>query len=144
MRLHIKTTVKSPLERVINGFDESLFKKLSPPFPKVHLKRFDGSKTGDIVSLELDFILFRQTWSSKIVSDSLRDNQWSFVDRGIELPFFLKEWRHQHDVKATKAGSIIGDKIEYYTGSQLTDVLFYPLLWLQFAYRKPIYKRVFG
>jgi ligand-binding SRPBCC domain-containing protein len=40
-------------------------------------------------------------------------------------------------------GTIIIDDITFRTPSILTDYLFYPLLYLQFLYRKPIYKKVF-
>ena len=41
-----------------------------------------------------------------------------------------------------KMGKII-DEIEFRTPTILTDYIFYPILYLQFLYRKPIYQRIF-
>jgi ligand-binding SRPBCC domain-containing protein len=144
MRLAIKTQVDASLIEVIGGFTSDLFLKLNPPFPPVQLKQFDGCKAGDSVHLELNFLLFRQEWISLITSDGRDDGEWWFVDEGTKLPFFLKKWKHHHRVvKVSSITSEIIDDITYSTGTWLTDVLFYPVLYLQFLYRKPIYKRVF-
>ena len=143
MRLHLQTAVASSYLEVKEGFTESLFAKLAPPFPPVKVLRFDGCKAGDTVDLELNFIFFKQKWTSKITEDHLDAQEFRFVDEGIVLPFFLGKWRHCHRILARPNGSIISDEI-YYEGVffWLTPLL-YPLLWLQFWYRKPIYRRVF-
>ena len=144
MKIYLKTEVEQPLEKVVSGFNDSLFMALSPPFPKVNLLRFDGSKTGDTVSLELNFVLFKQKWTSQITEDNDTEDQSYFVDEGTELPFPLKKWRHKHVIESTENGSIIIDDINFSTNLLLLDVLIYPLLLLQFIYRKPIYRRIFG
>ncbi|MEM9326361.1 MAG: hypothetical protein AAGA85_11915 [Bacteroidota bacterium] len=144
MHLKISSDVESSLATVKQGFTEALFLKLSPPFPRVRLARFDGSSPGDIVSLELDFVLFKQRWTSEIVSEANTNQEWVFVDEGKELPFFLSRWRHQHEVHAQEDGARIVDNIEYATGWILTDIIMYPAMYLQFLYRKPIYKRFFS
>lgn len=144
MKIYLKTEVIQPLEKVVSGFNDSLFMALSPPFPKVILLRFDGSKAGDTVSLELNFILFKQKWTSQISESNKSEGQFYFIDEGTELPFPLKKWRHKHVIKSTKNGSIIIDDIDFGTNLLLLDVLIYPFLLLQFIYRKPIYRRIFG
>jgi ligand-binding SRPBCC domain-containing protein len=145
MRLTIKTTVKSNLSVVKAGFTRDLFLKLSPPFPPVNLKQFDGCHKGDIVHLELNFLLFKQEWISLIINDEERDGEWLFVDEGTKLPFFLKTWKHRHVVVQVSEGSSeIIDDFTYTTGTWLTDLLLSPALFLQFIYRKPIYKRIFN
>ncbi|RIW18165.1 hypothetical protein D0X99_00235 [Algoriphagus lacus] len=143
----MKFTIATPVEQgyldVKAGFTESLFKKLSPPFPPVRLLRFDGSEKGDIVSLELNFIFFRQKWTSHIIEDRTTDQEFYFVDEGVELPFFLKKWRHKHRVISSGIGSIIRDEIEFEGPVGLLTVLLFPVMWLQFAFRKPIYRRIF-
>ena len=143
MKLKMRTSVKADLKSVKDGFTEDLFLALSPPFPKVRLLKFDGSRQGDIVSLELNFLFLKQKWTSRITEDQLSNNRWYFVDEGIELPFFLSSWRHHHEVKQY-GKTVIGDYIQYSSGNWLADCLLYPALWLQFAYRIPIYKRFFS
>jgi len=68
-----------------------------------------------------------------------------FIDEGTRLPFFLAYWHHRHRLlRAADGSTTIVDDITFQTPSRLTDYFFYPLLWLQFAYRKPIYRRVFS
>ncbi|WP_425389588.1 SRPBCC family protein [Ekhidna sp.] len=144
MRIKIATEVQADLEQVKSGFNEDLFLSLNPPFPPVKLKEFGGCKTGDMVALELNFILFKQVWKSEITEDNEEAGNWYFVDQGVKLPFFLKSWKHHHGVDAReKGGSTIIDDITYSTGIIATDLLMYPLLYFQFLYRKPIYKRRF-
>lgn len=143
MDFKIKTSVEQDYLSVKKGFQASLFKKLSPPFPPVKLIRFDGSEKGDIVSLELNFILFKQKWVSKITEDQTTEEEFYFIDEGIELPFFLKSWKHKHRIINTSVGSIIQDEISYQAPFKLLTWLLYPAMILQFAYRIPIYRKVF-
>lgn len=144
MKITINTPVAAPMTSVWKGFDETLFTKLSPPFPPVKLLRFDGSLTGDIVSLQLNFIVFKQEWTSLITDQKETEQEIYFVDEGKKLPFFLSFWRHKHRLIKNGGGTIIADEIEYRTPFILFDYLMYPLFWAQFAYRGPIYKRLFS
>ena len=145
MKLKVKTKVNCPINSVWEGFTEELFLSLNPPFPPVKLLRFDGSLKGDIVSLELNFILFKQQWISEITEDYKEENKIGFVDKGVKLPFFLKKWQHHHLlVKDSESSTIIVDDIDFSTGTVLTDLLFYPSLLLQFLYRIPKYKSFFA
>lgn len=144
MTIKIQTKVTQPLEKVINGFDETLFKALSPPFPRVNLKQFDGSKEGDIVSIELDFLVAKQSWISKISEVYSSQNEYYFIDEGVKLPFPLKCWHHKHLITDKGHERVITDEISYKSINLLLDLILYPLLQVQFIYRKPIYKRIFG
>ncbi|MGY6522195.1 MAG: SRPBCC family protein [Mongoliitalea sp.] len=143
MKIVIETTVDQDYLTVKEGFNESLFKKLAPPFPPVKLIRFDGSTTGDVVSLELNFILFKQRWTSDIIADDTSEQEFYFIDKGVELPFFLKAWEHKHRIIKDGTGSIIRDEISYKGPFGLMTLLLYPALYLQFLYRKPIYRKIF-
>lgn len=143
VRIKIKTSVKQDLHRVIEGFDDELFIKLNPPFPKVKLLQFDGCKEGDTVALELNFFLFRQKWVSKITEDLESEGAFYFIDEGIEMPLF-RYWRHKHLLEAQEGKTLITDDICFKTRFILFDCLLYPLLYLQFKYRTPIYQSVFG
>jgi ligand-binding SRPBCC domain-containing protein len=144
MKITIETHVEQGYLTVKKGFNETLFTKLSPPFPPVKLIRFDGSTTGDLVILELNFIFFKQNWTSEIVEDQTDEKEFYFVDKGIELPFFLKKWTHRHRIIKDGENAIIRDEIEYKAPFLVLTWLLYPVMLLQFAYRKPIYKRIFA
>ena len=143
MKINIETKVEQDYLSVKGGFNENLFLKLSPPFPPVKLLRFDGSSKGDIVSLELNFIFFKQKWTSEIVEDKTNDREFFFVDKGTELPFFLSDWRHKHRIINNGGNAIIRDEIQYKSPFFLITWALYPVMLAQFAYRKPIYKKLF-
>lgn len=140
MKINITTQVRAPLAQVKDGFTQELFLALNPPFPPVKLVRFDGCQTGDQVELVLNFVLFKQQWVSDITEDCEELNRWYFVDVGTKLPFFLKSWKHHHEVVEVENSSKITDTITYSTGTLFTDLLMYPFLLGQFLYRKPIYR----
>ncbi len=150
MHLILKTLVRQPVPMVWAGFDRSLFDRLSPPFPPVDVVRFDGCLPGNVVHLRLNFFLFRQDWISSIVDQQTlptadRPDEIFFVDEGTQLPFFLRYWRHRHRLlRDASGGTLIVDDVTFQSPFRLMDYLLYPVLWLQFAYRKPVYRAVFG
>lgn len=145
MKIIIKTPVTGEPSQIISRFDQSLFEALAPPGPGVELVRFDGSKKGDIVHIKLNlFGLKRVDWISEITENKQNSEESYFIDRGIQLPFFLAKWEHKHLVKIAENGSVIVDDIFYQTPSMVLDYLLYPILYVQFLYRKPIYQRIFG
>jgi ligand-binding SRPBCC domain-containing protein len=143
VNIKISTKVNQSLLKVWEGFNLELFSKLAPPFPPVVVKEFGGCLKGDKVHLELNFILFKQDWISDIVDQKRTESEIYFIDEGIKLPFFLKYWQHRHRLVKDNQGTLIIDDITFKTPTILTDFLFYPLMYLQFLYRKPIYKKVF-
>lgn len=144
MHLKLKTKVEANYLNVKERFNEKLFLKLNPPFPPVELKEFGGCENGDKVHLRLNFIFFKQDWISEITFDNTDEKVFEFIDEGTKLPFFLKSWRHHHIVENYSSDeSVIVDDISFKSPFILMDFLLFPVLWLQFAYRKPIYKKFF-
>ena len=144
MRIKISTLVKQPYKKVFEGFDQNLFIKLAPPFPPVKLLRFDGCKVDDRVALRLNFIFFKQIWESLITDYQNNEQEISFMDEGVKLPFFLKYWKHHHRIIKEGEQTQIVDDISFKTPFFLFDYLMYPALYLQFLYRKPIYRKIFS
>ncbi len=143
MKINIETPVNQSVIEVWNQFDEKLLLQLSPPFPPVKILSF-GQQIGEKVTLELNFFIVQLRWVSQITESFQADTESYFVDEGTVLPFFLKYWKHKHRiVKNEPSGSIIIDEIEFRTPTVLTDYIFYPILYLQFLYRKPIYQKIF-
>lgn len=143
MKLTLKTRVRSSPEVVWPKFDRALFLRLAPPFPRIKLLRFDGCRPGDLIEVQLNFLLFKQTWISEIVEQRSKPDEISFVDEGVRLPFFLQRWLHRHRIVRRGSGSEIIDEIEFSSGRRVLDWFLFPAMWLQFAYRKPIYWRAF-
>ena len=143
---HIKITThipdKSPAE-VWENFDRELLDKLNPPWVSAKLLRYDGNNPGDEVHLQLNFILFKQNWISIITDNNSSEGHYEFIDKGRQLPFFLKSWKHRHVITAYNNGTNIVDDIHFSTSNLISDLLLYPVLYLQFWYRKPVYRKVF-
>lgn len=145
MHLLLSTPVSGHHRDIMARFDRNLFEQLTPPGAKVDLIRFDGSETGNIVHLRLKMPLMpAQDWISEIVEHGSNDQESWFVDQGTTLPWFLSYWQHRHVVKKAGDHSEIIDDIRFKGPVWLPDFLMYPVLWAQFAWRKPVYKRIFG
>ncbi len=143
MKIYLESEVEKKASEVFSLFNKDLFLKLAPPFPPSRLIRFDGSKRGDLVHLQV-WNGGWQDWISEIIADGESENSFYFVDQGTKLPWPLKEWNHRHVVKAgLDGGSVIVDHIEYSTGSNVLDKMIFPFLKAQFKYRQPIYKKEF-
>ncbi|MCB0281296.1 MAG: hypothetical protein H6627_04320 [Calditrichae bacterium] len=141
MIIKIKSRLSCPFDCIISNFDIALFNALKPPLVPLKVIRFDGCLKGDEVHLELGF---GKTWKSVIVDNSKTDNQWCFIDEGFALPTPLKFWRHIHKVeKLSDSESLILDHIVFKSSSKLLDILIYPLLFIQFKIRTPLYKKFF-
>jgi len=140
MRLHLKTQVSQDYQKVWAQFDEKLFLALNPPLMPVKLVRFDGCQKGDEVHLQFPFGM---KWVSQIVEQGSDEQQHYFIDEGIQLPFPLKYWHHEHRILKKESHCVIEDDITYTTAYKWLDILLYPILYVQFWYRKPIYRRYF-
>jgi ligand-binding SRPBCC domain-containing protein len=145
MKLLLKTQVNANYKTVMNGFDLELFKALKPPLMSLLVERFDGCKVGDEVHLKVGIGLMYKEWVSLITDYQESEDQIYFTDEGKVLPFPLKSWKHNHRViKLGPHKSEIQDDIEYSSGNRILDICMYPVLYLQFACRIPVYKKVFS
>jgi ligand-binding SRPBCC domain-containing protein len=145
MKITMITTVNQSYIHVWQGFTQTLFEALASPFPKMKVIQFDGCYTGDKVIVELDFMLFKQKWYSHIIEQQHTDREIYFIDEGRTLPFFLKDWKHTHRLmKYYENQCQIVDEISYHTPFRWLDFILYPVFYLQFLYRKPIYRKYFS
>lgn len=141
MRIEIETHVEQSALEVWEGFTKELFEALSPPFPKATLLQYDGNQKGDIVAIELNFLLFKNKWVSLISDNQTTETGYFFIDEGKELPFFLSKWKHKHIINKSGEGAAIIDQIEF---KSPLGWLMYPFIYLQFLQRKPLYKKIFS
>ncbi|MEM8891373.1 MAG: hypothetical protein AAGD28_25570 [Bacteroidota bacterium] len=145
MRICLRTPVKGNYVDVLRAFDRDLFEALAPPLVNVQLLRFDGSSKGDLVHLKLRILgIFKQEWLVKITDEQVQNKMAWFTDEGRKLPSVLKSWEHNHIVEKDGENSIIVDDIHFIPSSPIMGALLYPGLYLQFLWRKPIYKRYFA
>lgn len=145
MKIRLETLVHQNFEKVIAGFNQDLFEALKPPLLNMELERYDGSEKGDIVSLSIHFMGRKLEWRSLISENGKSENEMWFVDIGEKLPPPLKTWHHRHSViRLSQFKSKIVDDINFTCQNKALELAMYPLLYAQFAYRIPVYKRYFN
>jgi ligand-binding SRPBCC domain-containing protein len=138
----ISTPIQASINQVKEHFTSELLLKLSPPFPKVSLLRFDGCQKDDQVILQINLIFIKLVWSSLITDDLQTEEEWFFIDKGVKMPFGLQFWQHKHRVKKIKNQSCeIIDEISFDTRNPFLNYLLFPFLWGMIYYRKPFYKK---
>ena len=143
MRILIKTKVEQDFKTVYHRFDVNLFKKLKPPLVGLNVKRFDVCKKGNEVRIEINTLGIKQDWNALITDNGENDSEIYFIDEGLKLPNFISSWKHIHRIVKNGSSSIIIDDINYKTPNIMLDILSYPVMFLQFYYRKPVYKSYF-
>lgn len=144
MNIVLKTKVKGHYKKVMEQFDRDLFMALAPPFPKIKLVEFTGSKKGDKVHIRF-LAPVNTDWVSDITDHHEDENESYFIDEGTTLPWPLKFWKHKHIVrKVDDNTSEIIDDISYRGPNGLMSLLMYPALYFGFLQRKPIYRNYFG
>jgi ligand-binding SRPBCC domain-containing protein len=143
MNLTLKTKVNQNYKKVFPQFNQKLFLALKPPFLPVKLDRFDGSNKDNQVHMTINLIFIKEKWITVITEEGEKENELYFIDEGTVLPFFLKKWKHKHRIIKDGEESVIIDDIYYETPNILFDLFFYCVFFIQFLYRKPVYKKYF-
>jgi ligand-binding SRPBCC domain-containing protein len=138
MNITLRSKVNGELTAIYKHFDADLFRYLLPP--GAQLIEFGGSKQGDKVHLKLPIA---GEWISEITEDGASEDLCYFIDEGRKLPFPIKEWRHKHILHRQGNNTIVEDNMNFSTGNIITDILFYPVLFLSFLPRVWQYKRYF-
>ena len=138
INITLRSKVSGELTAIQKRFDADLFRYLLPP--GAQLIEYGGSNKGDIVHLKLPVA---GEWVSEITEEGASADTCYFIDEGRKLPFPLKEWRHKHILHRAGKSTIIEDNMNFSTGKIITDILFYPVLYLSFLPRVWQYKRYF-
>lgn len=144
-KMHITITTFIPgmtPKAIYDQFGEPLFRALTPPFPRVTLKRFDGCGLHDETHVDMHFFGTHH-WESVNTEFSETPEQVLFVDEGRVLPFGMKRWRHCHRIKAVEGGSQISDEIEFGFGNFFLDAFWRVPFYFQFAARPRKYRAFF-
>ena len=143
MNLRYECHVGRPLKEVLDGFDEKLFRYLSPAFPLVKIREFGGIRKGDLVDLNLNFLLFSWNWTSLITASGETETGFMFVDRAEKMPPFLSCWEHRHILEKSGEDCIIRDEIDFLPGKGWPAWLVRIMIELQMRPRKEKYRRYF-
>ena len=138
INITLRSKVSGELTAIQKRFDADLFRYLLPP--GAQLIEYGGSNKGDIVHQKLPVA---GEWVSEITEEGASADTCYFIDEGRKLPFPLKEWRHKHILHRAGNSTIIEDNMNFSTGNIITDILFYPVLFLSFLPRVWQYKRYF-
>ena len=142
--MQLVTQVDGTVSSVFERFDRKLLETLVPPGMSFKLKRYDEPvKPGSMVEVETKvFGLIPQFWRTEITEWVESGEESFFTDEGLKLPFPLKQWKHRHIVRKASEGVEIVDDVEFSAG--WLSWLMYPAIWLQFAWRKPKYRKYFA
>lgn len=143
MKLELSTRIANAnVDWVFAQFNESLFRQLSPPFPPSKVARFDGCRSGDQVEVILFPGLFNIRWVSEICEEvHIAGVRHAFTDIGLQLPPFLKSWKHVHELVADGKDVIIHDRIQYEVRGMYPKFIIRNIMHRVFEYRQPIYQR---
>ncbi len=138
----IQTPISASMQEVWAKFDKALLLKISPPFPKVNIRRFDGCLQGDEVELEIHVFGLKILWTSHITESSETADKIYFIDEGRIVPFGIHTWKHVHSIISTgKDTCIVEDFVTYQTKFTILDYLLFLMLWGMMLYRKPFYQK---
>jgi ligand-binding SRPBCC domain-containing protein len=147
MRFQILTKVQGNHRSVFLRFNHSLLLQLTPPGMRMELLEFqDPQEPNGKIEMRVTILgLIKQEWENAFSDYELGEAECHFVDQGVKMPFPIRLWRHDHRVLADGPDqAIINDDVTFGSGFFLMDWMLFPILWLQFRYRRPIYRRVFG
>ena len=144
MNLIIETRIEKDFEIVKRNFNLDLFDALRPPFPLVKILQYQGNLPGNLVEVELNFILFKWIWLSEITAFEENNTLFRFTDLGRKLPPFLSEWKHTHALEKIGSETKIIDDITFQAGKFWPDALVKLLIWFQFSQRPGLYKAYFS
>jgi ligand-binding SRPBCC domain-containing protein len=142
VKIVLMTKVDADLEQVKELLNRELLEAMNPPWMKSEIDRFDGLSKGDEFHLRIGIAPLEQKWLGRIVDRRESATEFTYTDVGILLPLPLKKWRHHHRfLRRPEGGTLIRDEIEYSTGRLALDAAIYPVLYGQFAWRQPVYKK---
>ncbi|WP_078596644.1 SRPBCC family protein [Evansella clarkii] len=137
-RFEYRTVIKKDIRLVWDFFSDPVNLQKITSFPRVQVIR-DSEQEEERIKIKLNFLfLFRITWDAVITEK--RDQDY-FVDKGDNLPFPLRQWKHTHQFESSGTGTIMTDKVEYIAFAP--DILVKMMLILMFKSREKKIKSIF-
>lgn len=142
MKIIVRIRLPYDYKFVYERMNEDLFMALAPK-GQMKLLRFDGSKKGDRIEIQM-LRPWKSLWVSDVVHDEVNDRFAMFTDVGRQLPFGLKSWTHHHRIlnRGENSCEIVED-ITFASVTWLQGVFMYLPLYFSFRARKKKYKKFF-
>lgn len=129
-------------EKVSEGFHDIKFVEFLTQSQPVKIIEWTGIQNGRNAHFKLWFFGWR---NFKVSHEAYKKNNKMlyFIDRGIDLPFGLSSWEHQHIVEKEKDIVLVKDIVNYSHPSKFIGILLYPMLVFPIIIRKILYKLYF-
>ena len=121
------------------AFSEISFLKHLIAFQPVKIIEWEGTFDGAIAHMRFWFF----GWKDFKVkhSDNFKDvNSFSFKDQGLDLPFGLNQWVHEHIVIKRGKNIEIIDEIIFSGNNKFLAIIVYPILIAPIFFRKVLYQ----
>ena len=105
------------------------------------VKIIDWEGTFDGATAHMSFWFFGRKDFKVKHSDNYEDeNSFSFKDQGLELPFGLSQWGHEHIIIERGENIEIIDRIIFSGHSKILASMAYPILIAPIFFRKVLYQ----
>ena len=129
-------------EKVSEGFHNIKFVEFLTQSQPVKIIEWTGIQNGKKAHFKLWFFGWR---NFKVSHEAYQKNNkiLYFIDRGIDLPFGLSSWEHQHIVKKEKDTVLVKDIVNYSHPNKFIGIILYPMLVFPIIIRKILYKLYF-
>ena len=140
MAFHQKTILKNiDSEDVIQCFHSKEFIKFLTAGQPVKIHEWSGIDNNKQAAFSFWFFGWRHM---SVVHENYNCSKdyLSFEDIGIDLPFGLKSWKHNHIVKPYESGSVIIDKVYIGEKKSLKTFFIYSIMLFPIIIRKITYK----
>tara|TARA_B110000116_G_scaffold265092_1_gene273761 strand:+ start:5153 stop:5590 length:438 start_codon:yes stop_codon:yes gene_type:complete len=144
MKFYQEVKIKNiRFEDVIKSFHDISFVKFLTYLQPIKIIDWDGIQNGKLAFFKLWFL----GWKSFKVKHSNyknRPDEFSFIDKGIELPLGLKFWGHKHIVKKNEKDISIIDSLNIEHSNRLIGYIIFPILIFPIFIRIFLYKIYFN
>ena len=111
-----RTPIAAPAAALFDWHERpGAFRRLSPPWQTVEMRRFEGIRTGDVAEFALRAGPAAVTWVAEhhAYTDACRRGEGvcSFTDIQRQGPFAA--WTHRHDMVPAGDASVLHDEVQY-------------------------------
>ena len=125
-------------KKSISEFKNFEFVKYLTMYQPIKIIKWEGIKNEDIAFFKLWFFGWKN-FKVKHSNYSKNKNEFLFVDYGIDLPFGLQSWQHEHKVIKKNSGVIIIDSLNIEHKNKILGILLFPILLFPILIRKILY-----
>tara|TARA_Y100000766_G_C18719694_1_gene513259 strand:+ start:198 stop:647 length:450 start_codon:yes stop_codon:yes gene_type:complete len=124
---------------VIHSFHDRKFVDFLTALQPVKILNWDGIESGKVASFSFWFFGWK---GMKVIHEGYesQDSYLRFIDKGLELPFGLRDWNHHHIVEVHGNNVVIVDRVRLHSQSRIKLYFIYPIMIFPILIRKISYK----